>query len=180
MKRVFMVLVGIVIISCDSDDGTSTTGNTDEYFKYSINGVERIFDNDVEAHLETDSGTIIDRYEINANGVSSNGNFRRIGASFSFNSNNGFLPSTTYDWGLALDGDPVQKFYFSENTLGNLFILSPDFNQHPIVTNITSSIPVSIGDYIEFTFTGTFTDDSGNIQSITGECRAQRDLDQNF
>jgi len=175
-----MLSITLFIFNCsDDDDGTSTTGNTQEYFKYTIDGVERIFDFDVEAHLETDTGSIIDRYEINASGISANETVRRIGASFSFDSNGPFMPNTMYNWGLALDSDTTEKFHFAESTVSNLFILSADFSLHPITATLISTVPSNVGDYLEFTFTGNF-DDNGTTKSISGECRVQRDADQNF
>lgn len=164
-------------ISCDNDDGSTTTGNTLEYFKYTIDGSERIFDYEVEGHLETQTTTSIDIFEINASGQQPSGNLRRVAAAFSFVNTGAFLPSTTYNWGLALDNTPTEKFYFSESTPTNLFLLS---QTQPIVTTITSTIPNNIGDYLEFTFTGTFQDGNNVTRTISGECRVQRGADQNY
>jgi len=175
-----LILFTTLIFSCSSDDdGSTTTGNTDEYFKYTIDGVERIFDNSVEGHLETDNSTIIDRFEINATGIQPNGDVRRIGGSFSFDSNGAFMPNTTYNWGLALDNDTTEKFHFIETTFSHPFALSYDISPNLIIASITSTIPNNVGDYLEFTFTGTF-DDNGTTRSISGECRVQRDADQNY
>lgn len=175
-----LLFILVLNLACSSDDdGSTTTGNTDEYFKYTIDGVERIFDYSVEGHLETDNSTIIDRFEINATGQQPSGDLRRIAVAFSFDSNGAFMPNTTYNWGLALDNSPTEKFYFSESTSSNLFILSGDFSTHPIVATITSAIPSNVGDYLEFTFVGTF-DDNGTSRSISGVCRVQRDANQNY
>lgn len=179
LLKYFSALLILLTFSCSNDDdGSTTTGNTNEYFKYTIDGVERIFDYEVEGHLETDTSTIIDRFEINASGQQPSGDLRRIAASFSFDSNT-FMPSTSYDWGLALDNDTTQKFYFAESTSTNLFILSGSFTDNPITATVTSANPTNIGDYLEFTFSGTF-DDNGTTRNISGECRVQRDTDQNF
>ncbi|WP_336127143.1 hypothetical protein [Mesoflavibacter sp. CH_XMU1422-2] len=60
-----------------------------------------------------------------------------------------------------------------------MFVLSGDFATHPIVASVTSANPSNIGDYLEFTFSGTF-DDNGTTRTISGECRVQRDADQNY
>jgi len=181
LKTITLIVFATLAFSCsDDDDGSTTTGNTQEYFKYTIDGVERIFDYDVEAHLETDSSTIIDRYEINASGQQPSGDLRRIGASFFFDSSGAFMPNTTYNWGYADDTNTEAKFHFAESTFSNLFILTPDFTTHPIVTTVTSPTPTNIGDYLEFEFSGTFQDDNGNTKTISGVCRVQRDADQNF
>lgn len=178
--KISLLLTLVFIVACSNDDdGSTTTGNTNEYYKYTIDGVERIFDYEVEGHLETDTSTIIDIFEINASGQQPSGDLRRIAASFSFDSNGVFMPATTYNWGLALDSSPTEKFYFAESTSSNLFVLSGDFTTHPIVATVTSAIPSNIGDYLEFTFSGTF-DDNGTTRTISGECRVQRDADQNY
>ena len=176
-NSLFIASFALLLFSCSSDDdGSTTTGNTQEYFKYTIDGVERIFDFEVEGHLETDTSTIIDRYEINASGQQPSGDLRRIGASFSFDSNGAFMPNIIYNWGLAQDSDTTEKFYFAESTSSNLFLLSIT---QSISTTLTSAIPSSLGDYLEFTFSGTF-DDNGTTRTISGECRVQRDADQNY
>ena len=185
MKHFYKLSLALIIVltafNCSNDDdGSTTTGNTDEYFKYTIDGVERIFDYEVEGHLETQTTTSIDIFEINASGQQPSGDLRRIAAAFSFINTGAFLPNTTYNWGLALDNAPTEKFYFSESTSSNLFVLSPDFNTHPIVATITSTIPNNVGDYLEFTFTGTFQDDNNVTRTISGECRVQRDADQHY
>lgn len=178
-KTIYLLLILCIVTSCsDDDDGSTTTGNTAEYFKYTIDGVERIFDFEVEGHFETDMTTIIDKFEINASGQQPSGDLRRIAAAFTFD-NTAFLPNTTYNWGLALDSDPTEKFYFAESTSTNLFILTADFATHPIVATVTSSNPINIGDYLEFNFLGTF-DDNGTTKNISGTCRVQRDTDQNY
>ena len=184
MKTIFksflLTVIVLLVFSCSSDDdGSTTTGNTQEYFKYSIDNVERIFDYDVEAHLETDASTIIDRYEINATGQQPSGDIRRIAAAFSFDSSGTFMPNTTYNWGLAQDSDTTEKFYFAESTSSNLFILSGNLGTHTIVATVTSANPVNVGDYLEFTFTGTF-DDNGTTKNISGECRVKRDANQDY
>lgn len=185
MKRTihYIGILGLLFIfngCANDDDGSTTTGNTDEYFNYTIDGVERIFDFEVEGHLETQTTTSIDIFEINASGQQPSGEFRRIAVAFSFVNTGAFLPSTTYNWGLASENTPTERFYFSESTPSNLFILSGDFNTHPIVATITSTIPNTVGDYLEFTFSGTFQDDNNIMRMISGECRVQRDADQDF
>jgi len=166
-KYIYLLTIALAIFSCSSDDdGSTTTGNTDEYFKYTIDGVERIFDNSVEGHLETDNSTVIDRFEINATGIQPNGDLRRIGGGFSFDSNGAFMPNTTYNWGLALDNDTTEKFHFIETTLSHPFALSLDFTANPIIASITSTIPNNVGDYLEFTFKGTF-DDNGTTRNVS-------------
>lgn len=178
--KISLLLTLVFIVACSSDDdGSTTTGNTDEYFKYTIDGVERIFDYEVEGHLETETSTIINRFEINATGLQPNGDIRRIGGSFSFDSNGAFMPASTYNWGLALDNTPTEKFYFGETTSSHPFLLSFDISPNLIIASITSTIPNNVGDYLEFTFTGTF-DDNGTTRNISGECRVQRDADQNY
>ncbi len=181
IKPLTTLLLLAVFTSCDSDDGSSSNGNTLEYFKYSIDGgANRIFDNEIEAHLETNTNTIIDRYEINATGIRTDGSLRRIAASFAFNSNGNFMPNITYDWGIAQDNTPAPTFYFAESTIGNFFLITADHTVHPIITMVNSSNPTIIGDYIEFSFNGSFQDDSNITHSISGECRVQRGVDQNF
>ncbi|WP_340155148.1 hypothetical protein [uncultured Winogradskyella sp.] len=182
MKKIIYLLFALcTVTSCNNDDdGSTTTGNTDEYFKYTIDGVERIFDYDTEGHLETDSSTIIDKYEINASGQQPSGDFRRISAVFTFDSSGSFMPNTNYNWGIALDSNPTAKFYFSENTFSNLFVLSLDFSSHPITATVTSTTSNNVGDYIEFDFSGTYLDDNNVTHNISGVCRVKRDADQNY
>ncbi|WP_289044168.1 hypothetical protein [uncultured Olleya sp.] len=181
IKVILLLTISITVFNCsDDDDGSTTTGNTNEYFKYTIDGVERIFDYQVEGHLETDTSTIIDRFEINASGQQPSGDLRRVGINFSFDSSGAFLPNTVYNWGVALDNTPTEKFYFGETTSTNLFLLSSDFNAHPIIATVTSVIPNAVGDYLEFTFVGSYTDDNNVSHSISGECRVQRDANQDF
>lgn len=180
-KYILLFALAILTFSCsDDDDGSTTTGNTNEYFKYTIDGVERIFDYQVEAHLETDASTVIDKYEINASGQQPSGDLRRIAAVFTFDSSGAFMPNTTYNWGVALDSDTTEKFYFAESTSSNIFAISTSFVDNPITVTVTSANPVSIGDYIEFTFAGAFQDSNNVTHNISGECRVQRDADQNF
>lgn len=170
-----------IVTSCNNDDdGSTTTGNTDEYFKYSIDGLERIFDYEVEAHLETDLTTLIDKYEINASGQQPSGDLRRIAAVFTFDSSGLFLPNSTYNWGVAQDNNPAAKFYFAENTSTNFFILSADYSVHPIDAEVTSANPINIGDYITFTFNGTFQDENNVTHNIDGMCRVKREVDQDY
>ncbi|WP_055446439.1 hypothetical protein [Lacinutrix mariniflava] len=181
LKSIMLLTIVLVAFGCsDDDDGSTTTGNTNEYFKYTIDGVERIFDYDIEAHLETDGTTIIDKYEINASGQQSSGDLRRIAAVFSFDSSGAFMPNTIYNWGLALDSNPAAKFYFGETTPSHIFGLSIDYTSNPIDATVTSVIPSNVGDYLEFTFTGTFLDNSNVVHNISGECRVQREVTQNY
>jgi hypothetical protein len=181
IKNIALSVFTLLAFSCsDDDDGSTTTGNTQEYFKYTIDGQERIFDYEVEAHLETNTSTIIHRYEINASGQQPSGDLRRIGASFSFDGTGTFMPLMSYNWGLAEDNTPTARFHFAESTSSNLFLISGDFNAHPIVATVSSTNPVNIGDYIEFTFSGTFTDSNNATRNISGVCRVQRDADQNY
>ncbi|WP_458626833.1 hypothetical protein [Winogradskyella sp. PC D3.3] len=186
MTKLLIKSIGLIVLvfctfSCSNDDdGSTTTGNTDEYFKYTIDGVERIFDYDIEAHLETDSSTLIDKYEINASGQQPSGDLRHISAVFTFDSTGAFLPNIIYNWGVMQNVNSSEGFYFAENTLSHLFMLSPDFTIHQISATVTSAIPTSIGDYIEFEFSGTFTDDSNVTHNISGVCRVKRDADQNY
>jgi len=179
MKRV-LILMLLLIVACESDDGSSNTGNTDEYFKYTINGVERVFDYQVESHRETQSNSIIHSYEISALGLRSDGEFRRVAATFFFDGNGTFMPTNTYEWGYTFPNDLTPRFYFAESTMSNFFLIEADFAMHPITATVTSAIPSNVGDYIEFTFTGMYKDQNGVMQPISGECRAQRDADQNF
>jgi hypothetical protein len=169
----------LVFISCNpDDDATNTTGNTQEYFKYTVDGIERVFDNEVEAHYEATSNTTVRLFEINATGLYASEGVRRIAAVFSFrNPPTTVLNANNYPWGLQ-DGSPSstqQHFYFSESTPNHPFVL--DLN-HPINAQITSTIPTNVGDYVEFTFSGTFTDHNNVQHNILGECRVQRDVDQ--
>ncbi|WP_290700263.1 hypothetical protein [Lacinutrix sp.] len=181
MKTILKTLILTVFLTLafncsDDDDGTTTTGNTQEYFKYTIDGVERIFDFEVEGHFETDA-TTIDKFEINASGEQPSGSLRRIAAAFTFD-NTAFMPSTTYNWGIAQDSNTTEKFYFAESTSTNLFILTADFSAHPIVATVIPPNPVNVGEYLEFTFTGTFQDGNNVTRSIDGLCRVQRGMDQ--
>jgi hypothetical protein len=180
-KIIYLLLLLCFVTACDNDDdGSTTTGNTDEYFKYTIDGEERIFDYDVEGHLETETSTLIDKYEINASGQQPSGNLRRIAAVFTFDSAGAFMPNTSCNWGIQQNTNASAEFYFAENTSSNLFILSPDFSSHPITATVTSAIPNNIGDYMEFDFTGTFLDENNVTHNISGTCRVKRDADQNY
>lgn len=82
-KLSLVLIIVLTTFNCSSDDdGSTTTGNTDEYFKYTIDGVERIFDYDVEGHLETQTTTSIDIFEINASGQQPSGDLRKNCSSF--------------------------------------------------------------------------------------------------
>lgn len=178
MKTILLLTLLITISSCGSDDdGSTTTGNTQEYFKYTVDGVERIFDYEVELHLETETGNAIDRLEINASGLYQDGSLRHIAGNF-FSPNTQFLQSNTAcNWGFS--NGTSHNFMFAENTLNHLFLINNDFLLHPIVANV-SNTPTAIGDYIEFSFAGTYTDNNNAIHTISGLGRAQRDINQNF
>lgn len=177
-KLISLLSILTLSLSCNTDDdGTTSTGNTQEYFKYTVDGVERVFDYEVESHLETESTTSIDRFEINASGQYANGDLRRIAASFTFLNTTFLLSNTPYVWGLADGITNMQNFYFAESTVNHLFVL--DSNQ-PITAEITTVTPDAISDYFEFTFTGTFTETNGIVRTISGECRVQRDTDQHY
>jgi len=176
MKTILLaILTTTLFFSCDDDgDGSSTTGNT-EYFKYTIDGVERIFDHQIEAHLETDTRSDIDRYEINATGL--NGEvLRTIAGTFSFSNSSFLMTNTDYDWNIAANTSE-RGFLFAEITPSN-FLFIP--SNEPITTTITSLPPNNVGDYIEFIFSGTYIDDNGVLRTISGECRVKRGVDQNF
>lgn len=178
LLKLSLLLVTLIITSCGSDDdGSTTTGNTQEYFKYTVDGVERIFDYQVEIHLETETGNAIDRLEINASGLYQDGSLRRIAGNFFFPNTNFLQSNSNCNWGFS-DGTS-HNYMFAESTQNHLFLINNNFLLHPIVANVTS-IPTAIGDYIEFTFTGTYTDNNNAIHTISGLGRAQREIDQNF
>ncbi|MEO8933415.1 MAG: hypothetical protein ABI295_03835 [Xanthomarina sp.] len=182
IKNLFILLIIITICSCgaNEDDGSTATGYLDEYFKYRVDGVERVFDYEVEGHLETETNSTTHRFEINASGVQAVEGRRRVGISFVFNSMDGFMPGTNYNWGMIPDSNPETKFYFLEITSNYLFIIEADFSVNPIVATLQSTVPINVGDYMEFTFFGTFQDDNHITRTISGECRVKRDADQNF
>jgi len=180
MKYILLAFLLFTVFACsDDDDGSTTTGNTQEYFKYTIDGVERIFDFDVEIHLETDTSTSANRFEFNASGQQPSGALRRVSGNLYFDSNGVFLPVQPYNWGFLYNNETETKFFFSESTSSNIFVLTPSFTDHPIVATITGIAPNNVGDYLEFTFSGTFSQ-NGTTKTISGECRAQREADQNF
>lgn len=179
INRIFsLIILFIVAWSCNpDDDGTSTTGNTQAYFKYTVDGVERIFDVDVESHLETETVTSIDRFEFSASGLQNNGDLRRIAGSFTFVNSTFLLSNTPYNWGVADGITNMENFYFAESTVNHPFILT--LNQ-AITAEIVTSAPNNLSDYFEFTFSGNFTELNGTTHTILGSCRAQRDADQNY
>ncbi|MGB1295270.1 MAG: hypothetical protein ACPG6V_07285 [Flavobacteriales bacterium] len=166
-----------LISSCNSDDDASnSTGNTLEYFKYTVDGVERVFDHEVEGHYEVTSNASVRLFEINASGLYASEGVRRIAAVFSFrNPPTTVLNTNNYPWGLQDGTSSGQYFYFSESTPNHPFVL--DLYQ-PINAQVTSAIPVNVGDYIEFSFSGMFTDQYMVSHTLSGVCRTQRELDQ--
>lgn len=181
LKLSLLILIFQFAACSDSDDGSTTTGNTDEYFKYTADGVERIFDYTIEGHKETQTNSNVATFEINASGQQPNGDLRRVAFTFFFDANGALLPTTSYPWGYPDPNAPTSTAYFAENTISNPFLLSVNYSENPIDVTITSAIPNNVGDYLEFSFTGMYTDMATNtMKTISGECRVQRDADQSF
>ena len=180
VKTFLLVIVAITFFNCNNDDDVVTpTGNTSEFFKYSINGgAERVFDSYATGRYTSNTNSAFHKFTFRAGADTANGASLTVDGDFTFSDLNSFLTETNYIWGIS-DGITA-NFYFSEaNTNGIVFLPSPNvLPSNPVMVTVTIQ-PTTIGDYIEFTFSGDFLDATDNsIQgSVQGEGRIRRDND---
>lgn len=171
-----LTTLSIFLCSCSNNDPIAPTGNTTEYFKYTVdNGTEQVFDFEIESHFESvGQSPIAITYEFNAVAQTNNtdSSIKRLSGAFSFANESTFFTNNNYSWG-ASDGTNV-KFYFS--SIRNDFLIG--YNQ-AITCNI-SIHPTNVNDYIEFSFSGNYTDTSGNSHTIQGEARIKRGINENY
>ena len=183
---IYFVLFTMVFISCEDSAPIVPTNNTTQYFKYSIDGVERVFDAEVESHMEVDpNNPNVFQYEFNARANTSNGDSTaRIGGNFTFSTQALFMTTSNFQWGVYdYNATPLSStfnFYFSELTPGNLFTIS---DNHPITCTITTHPTTtystnSATGFIEFSFFGSYADASNTVRNIAGEARILRGADQ--
>lgn len=186
MKTILKTLVVIVMlftIGCSSDDTTITpTQNTNEFFKYSINGeLERVFDVSAKGYHVANTGSASQKFTFRAITETQSGNAFGVDGDFTFTDFSTFTMNNTFNWGNS-DGI-TNNFYFNEITLGgfNFFPHPANMPSNPIVCTVTNHA-TNVGDYLEFTFSGDYIDafdSSGQtVGTVSGSARILRTADQ--
>ena len=188
MRTILRILLFATIlpfcISChsDSDDNPIPTVNTDEYFRYTIDGEpERVFFVSAKgSHTVNTSVPASDLFFITAKGENFNGNPSRVIASFSYpvNDISDFLGTQNFPLGFESVSTP-KVFRFYESTEGRIFDSNPTNapTTNPLVCTVTSHA-ANVGVYMEFTFSGNVSLDntSTNTILVTGSARVLREL----
>ncbi|SED17099.1 hypothetical protein SAMN04489761_4501 [Tenacibaculum sp. MAR_2009_124] len=170
----------IHITSCSDSDGTITpTNNTQEYFKYTINGTERIFDVSMTAYRVINPNPNYQKFFFRAGATQPGGASIYVDGNFTFSDLSSFLATTNVPWGAPDPNTSVLGFYFAEHTAANKFFPTAFYATSPIDCTIVMNAN-NVGDYLEFTFSGTYTDaiDSSINGPITGSGRMKRGADQ--
>lgn len=171
----------LLLFSCENDDDVIIpTGNTQEYFKYTLNnGTERIFDSYAAGHfVASNTNDPYKKFFFRAATQETQAGNLIVDADFTFQDWTTFLNTTNFTWGVS-DGTTA-NFYFSELTPGNMFFSHPIILPSNPVNCIVTVHPVNVGDYLEFTFSGNYNEASdASIQgTVSGEGRIKRNADQ--
>ncbi|SFD51778.1 hypothetical protein SAMN04489722_11145 [Algibacter lectus] len=179
LKSISLAVILLLIYNCSNDDALTSTGNTDEYFKYTVNnGVERVFDSQAKGWFTSNTNSVYQKFFFRAGAETASGSSPIIDGSFTFQDFSTFTSTTNFGWGVS-DG-VTSNFYFTDVFAGNMFISSTtNLPSTPIMCTVTAH-PVIVGDYIEFTFSGDYIDAlDPTIQGyVEGEGRVLREMDQ--
>ena len=181
----FLLIIGI---SCNDNSPIAPTNNLQEYFKYSVNGgTERVFDSYATgsqfASNTTSNTNPFEKFTFRAGAETINGGSIIVDGSFIFPSFTTLPNTTSFSWG-SFDGSTptTAKFYFSEITTAGFIFLPHPLNSpnNPIICTVTAHAN-SIGNFMEFSFTGAYidaTDSSGSTTgTVSGEGRIRRKSD---
>ena len=184
ITKLSLLFIVMFMVACTSDDTiTPTPINTDVFFKYTLNGgaEKEVEFFQYEAYFGDATGQATDNFDFKIQGSSSfleniTGAFRFPDGTFStFLSN---PVSTTYLWGYpGTVPNPTNStaLYFFDTISPN--VLYPALDS-AITTTITE-YPSTVGDYITFNFTGTYSDSSNNTTgTISGSARLKRGDDR--
>ena len=185
---IFLIVINLVT-SCNDDNSPITpTNNTQEFFKYTINGgTERVFDSYAKGYhvTNTNSDGDFQKFTFRAVAETQNGGSLKVDGDFIYQDLTTFLNTSSFVWGSPDGGtQTTAKFYFSEQSIDGGFTFFPhpiNLPSNPVVCTVTVN-PNNVGDYIEFSFSGEYIDaldSSGNTTgTITGEARILRNSDQ--
>ena len=182
LAHLFLLFILLGFSNCSSNDTITPTLNTDEYFKYTLNnGSERVFDQSITAHLVTNPSPNYKRFFFRASASTTNGGSVYVDGDFIFQNYAAFTSTITIPWGSNPTTPIITSFYFTELFSDDGFRFFPhnEYSSSPIdCTIITHAL--NIGDYLEFTFTGSYTHitDSTITGTITGSGRMKRENDQ--
>lgn len=178
----FTLLISVFfVISCSNNNSSIVpTGNTQQYFKYTVDGgTERIFDSYAIGRYVPSSATTnpYESFKFRASTPDTQAGSFFVDASFTFQDWPSFLNTSNFLLGVS-DGTSA-NFYFSELSSGNLFF--PDLLIIPSnpINCLVTIYPVNVGDYMEFTFSGNYNDTSNpaNLRSVSGSGRILRETD---
>lgn len=171
----------LFLMACSSNNPIPiVTGNTQEFFKYTVNNQpERIFDSYASGHfVASPTNDPYKRFFFRASSQETQAGSLIVDGDFTFQDWSVFMSSTNYNWGVS-DG-VTANFYFTELTPGNMFFSHPIVLPNNPVNCVVTVHPLNVGDYIEFTFSGDYLDASDtSIQgTVSGEGRIKRKADQ--
>ena len=179
LKSISLTVILLLMSSCSSDDALTPTGNTNEYFKYTVNnGVERVFDSQAKGWFTSNTNSVYQKFFFRAGAETASGSSPIIDGSFTFQDFSMFTSTTNFSWGVS-DG-VTSNFYFTDIFAGHSFISSiTNLPSSPILCTVTMH-PVVVGDYIEFTFSGDYIDavDPAIQGYIEGSGRVLREIDR--
>lgn len=169
-----------VLFSCGNDDTIVPTGNTQEYFKYTLNnGAERIFDSYATGYyVASTTADPFKKFFFRASTQDTQGGSIKVDGDFTFTDFNTFINTSNFTWGIS-DGITA-NFYFSEISPGNVFLADQMTLPANPVNCLVTVHPNAVGDYLEFTFTGSYNEASNtSLQgTVSGEGRIRRIADQ--
>ena len=85
LKSISLTVILLLMYSCSSDDALTSTGNTDEYFKYTINnGTERVFDSQAKGWFTSNTNSVYQKFFFRAGAETASGSSPIIDGSFTF------------------------------------------------------------------------------------------------
>lgn len=175
-----ILLIVLSFISCNNDDGIQpANNNTAEYFKYTLDGNERVFEGFMNAYYVANPDPNFEKFTFRAGANTTNGGSIYVDGDFTFPNYSSFVAINSIPWGFTDTTNTT--FYFSEflSDDGFSFIPHHDYAFSIIDCTITQHAP-NVGDYLEFAFTGTYAlaTDSSVTGTILGSARMLRDADQ--
>lgn len=176
----FILVVVLVTYNCENDDNIATpTNNTDEYFRYTLDGNERIFEGFMNAYYVVNPDPNYQKFTFRAGANTTNGGSIYVDGDFTFPMYSNFINATNIPWGFT--DTTNTKFYFSElnSDDGFSFIPDPNYTVSIIDCTVTQHAP-SVGDYLEFNFSGTYAlaTNTSVTGTISGSARMLRDANQ--
>jgi len=177
-----LIITLFLLINCSNNDTITPTLNTDEYFKYTLNnGTERVFDGNITAYHVQNPSPNYQRLFFRASANTSNGGSVFVDGDFIYPNYNSFITTSLVPWGLSTVLPITNQFYFSELLSDDGFKFIPHFSYSSSPINCTIvSHATNVGDYLEFTFTGSYTHvtDASITGTITGSARMKRENDR--